>query len=37
MGDKTVGTEEAITLVESLSPEMTLSDSDLDFGDELSR
>lgn len=37
MGDKTVGTEESIELVESLAPELTLSDSDLDFGEELER
>ena len=35
MGDKTVGTEEAIEIVESLTPEITLSDSDFDLDNTL--
>lgn len=35
MGDKTVGTEAAIELVESLTPEITLSDSDFNLDDTL--
>lgn len=35
MGDKTVGTEEAIEIVESLTPEITLSDSDFNLDDTL--